>query len=285
MLRQISLQKLTIQVWDSGGDLPTLLFFHGVLRNHQDFYPILAQFSRFYRCVAVDLRGHGASGRNPSQYRVQDYVNDMVEFTEMEFGHGVYLYGHSLGGMIAAAVAARLPHLVRGVIMEDPPFHTMGDRLRSSSLGGYFDGVLDAKLRSQSLQELTRNLSEVQMQDPTTGRTWKLSDVRDQVSIRFAARCLLDVDSDVLLPIVEGRWLEGYNVEETLSKISSPTLILQADGAAGGMLTDEDASFIQSVVPETFLYRMQHIGHLMHWGATEKTVNTSLAFLQSLMSN
>ncbi len=57
--------------------------------------------------VAVDLRGHGASGRGagPEEYRPEDYADDLVETVP----DGVDLaVGHSLGALVLARAVERL---------------------------------------------------------------------------------------------------------------------------------------------------------------------------------
>ena len=68
---------------------------------------------------ALDLRGHGLSARVPSQYRLVDYADDVMQFIEARFDAGPVVYGASLGGMIGILVAARHPERVRALIVGD----------------------------------------------------------------------------------------------------------------------------------------------------------------------
>ena len=97
---------------DSPG--PTLLMLHGVTRCAEDFKPIFDLLAPHWRIVAPDHRGHGGSER-ATGYLVTDYVADAVRFVRDELAAPVFIHGHSLGAMVAAAVAAELPALVRGV--------------------------------------------------------------------------------------------------------------------------------------------------------------------------
>jgi pimeloyl-ACP methyl ester carboxylesterase len=50
----------------------------------------------------------------------------------------------------------------------------------------------------------------------------------------------------VLDPLIAGRWLEGIEWSNVAGRIKCPTVLLQADFAAGGALSDQDAeSFSQ----------------------------------------
>ena len=262
---------------------PPLVLLHGVLRRHQDFVPILPELAFRYHCIAVDHRGHGGSSHVTGQYRVIDYTADVAELIGYLFSvQPVILYGHSLGAMVAAEVAAQCPEHVRALILEDPPFQTMGRRFDATPLAGYFRGLKDAVDAFTDQQDLARKLGEIEITDPASGKFWKLADVRDEVSIRFAAACLTEIDSSVLDPIVAGKWLDGYDEQQIFSEIRCPTLALQADPAAGGMLVDEDVQRMRESIPDFQHVRFPSADHLLHWSRREAVMECVTGFLESL---
>ena len=96
------------------------------------------------------------------------------------------------------------------------------------------------------------------------------------------ASCLAQIDPDVLTPIIEARWLTGYDWEATLKAIHCPTLVLQADTAAGGMLMDADARRAQELIADCTLVRFPQVGHLIHWMSTQELLRHTSCFLESL---
>ena len=120
---------------------PAIVFFHGVTRRWQSFVPLIPALSTRWHIHALDHRGHGQSSRAKFGYLVRDYVHDAVAFVQQQVQGPVVLYGHSLGAMVAAGVAAELPQQVQGAILEDPPFETMGPQISQSALLSYFAGV------------------------------------------------------------------------------------------------------------------------------------------------
>ena len=282
-IKNVSLSKTQISYLDSQTGGAPLVLLHGVLRRHQDFVPILPELTFRYRCIAMDFRGHGESSHVAGQYRVVDYTADTVELIGQLFPHEqVIVYGHSLGGMVAAEVAAKCPDKVRAVILEDPPFQTMGGRIEETPLAGYFRGVKHAVDSFREQRDLARKLGEIKISDPANGKSWKLSDVRDEVSIRFAAACLTRIDKSVLDPIVAGQWLDGYDEQQIFSAIRCPTLALQADLAAGGMLTDEDVARMRDAIHDFQHVRFESAGHLLHWSRRESLMGSVTGFLESL---
>jgi len=85
------------------------------------------------RMIAVDLPGHGESDPRPG-VSVEEYAAVVAEFLiALECGP-VVVIGHSLGGAIALALAARHPALVRGLVLiascvKLPLVDSVGERL------------------------------------------------------------------------------------------------------------------------------------------------------------
>jgi pimeloyl-ACP methyl ester carboxylesterase len=70
------------------------------------------------RAVPPGPDGHGRSDRTP-EYDRDGYVRDAAALLEHLGLDGVVVLGHSLGGLNAYQLAARHPHLVRALVIED----------------------------------------------------------------------------------------------------------------------------------------------------------------------
>lgn len=261
---------------------PPLVLFHGVLRRWSDFAPLLPALTTRWQVFAVDFRGHGESRFATGNYLVTDYVRDAVSVLRDLLSEPSFVYGHSLGAMVAAGAAAELPDRVRGLILEDPPFETMGARIRDTMFHSQFvsyERVLDPDLTTG---QLAAALAEIQIQVPGRAEPVRFGNLRDACTLRYMASCLSLIDHDVLTPIIEGRWLSGYEWETVLSAIQCPTLLLQADTAAGGMLIDDDARRATELMAECVLVKFPQIGHLIHGTAPTELLRYVLNFLESL---
>ena len=98
--------RLHTTTWGSGDRIALLV--HGLMADHRTWRRVGPALSeRGYRVVAVDLRGHGASGRaaGPEEYRPEDYADDLVETLPAGAELAV---GHSLGGLVLALALERL---------------------------------------------------------------------------------------------------------------------------------------------------------------------------------
>jgi pimeloyl-ACP methyl ester carboxylesterase len=109
-------------VVDDGGEGGTpVLFVHGLGGSAGQWREQLSVLRAGCRALALDLRGHGAS--EPSRegaYGIEDYAADVLAVAD-GLGLGCFaLVGHSLGGSVVLAVAARAPERVAAVLLADP---------------------------------------------------------------------------------------------------------------------------------------------------------------------
>ena len=260
---------------------PPLVLLHGVTRRWQSFLPVAADLATRHQLFCVDLRGHGGSSR-ASRYHTIDYVPDIVGLLREHIRQPAVVYGHSLGSMVAAGVAAEVPELVSALVLEDPPFETMGSRIRQTRLHSYFSGVAGILRSGATPLELARDLAEVRMVDPVTNAVQRVSDVRDPVFLKFTGQALAQLDSRVLEPILAGEWLHGYDWHELIPRIAAPTLVLRADPAVGGMLTQDDAVWCREHLRDGTLLDYPGVPHLIHQARPKELATHVLGFLASL---
>ncbi|MFD5409178.1 alpha/beta fold hydrolase [Streptomyces nojiriensis] len=106
---------LHTQTWGEGDRVALLI--HGIMADHRTWRrvgPALADHG--YRVIAVDLRGHGASGRG--EYSPELFADDVVE--TLPAGAELAI-GHSLGGLTLSLAVDRLRPA--RAVFSDPAFH------------------------------------------------------------------------------------------------------------------------------------------------------------------
>lgn len=111
--------KLHLHEWGTGDRLALLV--HGIMADHRTFArtgPALA--ARGYRVLAVDLRGHGATGP-AAPYTLDAFADDLLD--TLPVGAELAL-GHSLGGLALARAAERLAPA--RAVYEDPAWFVPG---------------------------------------------------------------------------------------------------------------------------------------------------------------
>ncbi len=100
-----------------------LVFVHGWLGNAEWWRPTMERFAPSQRVVALDLAGHGQSGRTRTDWTVEHFADDVACVVKaLELEH-VVLLGHSMSGAITVEAARRLGPRVELLV----PVDTLND--------------------------------------------------------------------------------------------------------------------------------------------------------------
>ncbi|WP_018618589.1 alpha/beta fold hydrolase [Spirosoma luteum] len=108
-----------LNVLESGNGPLTLVFLHYFGGSAMEWQFVIAQLADQYRCVAVDLRGHGDSS-SPETYTVGDMADDVQALTQAMGIQDFVLIGHSMSGKVALALASRQPAGLQLVLLLSP---------------------------------------------------------------------------------------------------------------------------------------------------------------------
>ncbi len=106
-----------VDVWE-GGAGPPLLFLHGYERHPGDA-AFLGRFAERHRVWAPEQPGYGTSAGSEEIHDLLDLVLFYRALVQDLDAGPVDLVGHSIGGMIAAEIAAIIPDIVRRLVLVD----------------------------------------------------------------------------------------------------------------------------------------------------------------------
>ena len=107
----------TTYAYTDRGDGPVALFAHGLFVDRTIFDPQVAALEASYRCIVLDMPGHGRSGWRKEGWTLDDVADDLALFIEEGQLGPVSFVGQSQGGMIALRLAARRPDLVSHLVL------------------------------------------------------------------------------------------------------------------------------------------------------------------------
>lgn len=120
-----------------------LVFLHYFGGSSQEWNGMTAAMGDEYSCLALNLRGHGGTGDSDGYARGIDALVDDVAAEIKEAGLTEYVVvGHSMGGKVALALAARQPGALRGLFLLAPSPPTpepISDKDRAESLADWGD--------------------------------------------------------------------------------------------------------------------------------------------------
>jgi pimeloyl-ACP methyl ester carboxylesterase len=105
----------------------TLVFVHGWTCDRNYWRHQMDAFQGEYRVIAVDLAGHGASGKGRTVWSIPNFANDVAAVVRAVDAKDVVLIGHSLGGPVAVEAGLLVPDRVIGVIGVDAFFDGWAD--------------------------------------------------------------------------------------------------------------------------------------------------------------
>lgn len=199
------------QYWQPMGDPRAVIcLIHG-LGEHSGRYDHLAEFynGKGYLVAAFDLRGHGKSGGQlghyPNLQAVMDDIQNFLEKLETENPDlPVFLYGHSLGGVMVLNYVLQNRNHIKAVIATSPGLAT-GQKVAEwkLTLGKLLYSIVPTFTMPNGLD--VNNISR----DPDVVQKY-ISDplVHDKVTAKFgldfinAGQFALDHASEINLPIL-----------------------------------------------------------------------------------
>ena len=112
--------ELAFGYWPGRG--APVVALHGLTSTYVSFMGVAERLAGRRPLFALDLRGRGDSDKPSGPYGMVQHSRDVAcAMRALGFGPSV-IVGHSMGAFIAAALAAREPELVAGLILVDGGF-------------------------------------------------------------------------------------------------------------------------------------------------------------------
>jgi pimeloyl-ACP methyl ester carboxylesterase len=214
---------------------PPVLLLHGLGVGGSVFQAFARRLLPHLAAVAPDLRGHGQSDAPPSGYTPKDYALDMAELLQDGFGQGAPVIGHSLGALVALALADLRPELVDWLVLLDPP---LDRELRNTEIESVY------RLRREPPGELEAYLLE---RNPGGGKLLAES----------LARLFRQASDAAFEAMLDARPFDAPPVNQE-------TLVIQADPTRGGVLGDAAARAFVDRLPRGKLLKIPGGTHALH---------------------
>lgn len=94
-----------------------MVLLHGNGEDSSYFVHQIAHFSKSYRVIAIDTRGHGQSPRGEKPFAIKQFAEDLIDFLDAINIAKVVILGFSDGGNIALEFALKYPERVEKLIL------------------------------------------------------------------------------------------------------------------------------------------------------------------------
>ena len=189
---------------------PALVFIHCWACNRHFWDNQVAEFSKTYRVVTIDLPGHGESGQGRKNYSVESYGDDVKAVVTKLNLKRVVLVGSSMGGPIALEATKRMPDRVVAIVPVDT-LQNVEDKLPPDQLDAVF------KQMQADFKSATTSLLNQFFFSPTTPIA-----VRERIINETIAQ-----KPEVVLPILKAVF--SYDAAPGLREVKVPIRAINAD--------------------------------------------------------
>ena len=113
-----TINGITLSYQDQGQGAP-LILIHAFPLSSAMWEPQVREFSKNYRVIAPDLRGHGESDAPLWSFTLDDYAEDICELLRhLGIAHATFV-GLSMGGYTLLALYRKFPELVERMVLSD----------------------------------------------------------------------------------------------------------------------------------------------------------------------
>lgn len=132
-----------------------LILLHGNGEDHEYFIHQIKYFSRYYRVIAIDTRGHGKSPRGEAPFTIRQFADDLYQFMKQHDIPRANILGFSDGGNIALIFALKYPEYVKKLILNGANLNPKG--VKASVQIPIVIGFKTASIFARRSEEAKRN--------------------------------------------------------------------------------------------------------------------------------
>ncbi len=259
--RQFQAADVCIHYVEGPPNGPPLVLLHGLTRDWSSFSVLFPALVPRFHVFALDLRGHGESGRVKNGYQISAMAADVSEFLEKNLPAGAAVFGHSLGAMVGMAAAADQP-AVSALIVGD-------SLITPSNLAGVYDSLFAQLhallLRGGSEQELAREIGKIEFHFPGIAEGIRLEELPGNTGAVLLgwAHTVIRTDPEALQMTLDRSCHSGWDPERILPRICCPVLLLQGNPELDALLTDADLAQAKKLLPRSEQVKFPLLGHAL----------------------
>jgi 3-oxoadipate enol-lactonase len=241
----IDIDGIRLNVLDEGTGHP-VLFLHGLGGSWRDWEPQLDSFSRQYRVIVPEHRGHGRSDRPLGRYSIARFAADVdMLCRRLDIDH-CYVVGLSMGGMIAQHLGLARPELVDALVLADTSASvdsSTGELLRGVVAGIRQDGMAIVQTLAESL--MGNALSAVGLRPDLVRNNLRESSGNDPYAYANALWALTE-----------------HDLSDQLAMLRPPTLVLR--GEHDPLVDEKGMVELAEAIPSAEFVTVAAAGHLVN---------------------
>jgi pimeloyl-ACP methyl ester carboxylesterase len=232
-----------------------VVFVHGLTFSGSTWGPVVDRLSDRFRCVAVDLPGHGRSPGLPhSMEEVAHQIHGLM--TDLGIERPV-IVGHSWAGIMATIYAATFP--VAGVVNVDQPLHT-GPWLRMLR---QIEPSLRGPNFAATFEPIRQTIGVELLPEPLRSSTLASQTVRQDLVLAYWDEAFRRSPDDLQVLL-----------DETARSITVPYLAV-----FGHRLAEDERAGLQDRIARLELEEWPDRGHMVHLMEPDRFAHRVAAFV------
>lgn len=251
-------------VYDDSGPreaLPVMLL-HGLSMSRLTWGEFGDRLADRLRVLRLDLRGHGDADRAPDDYTIPAYASDIATFCERVVGRPVALVGHSLGGMVAACLAATRPDLVTRAVLLDPPLFIFEPETWPRTIGAQLiPTVHQVILAARSTPDPEEAARQALHELPSLSGQGTMADARGPLASEQQAQAWAQADPEAFEPLLA---LEPWGDHDVDSPIEPAVMVIRADPELGPAFAAEHEARFRHLAPAAHFVVAEGCSHVVH---------------------
>lgn len=246
---------------------PPLVLLHGTGGHAEAYTRNFAALSEHFHVIAFDFGGHGYTTHATRDLHIADYVTQTIGVLDSFGFESAHLSGESLGGWVAARLAAQHPTRVRRMVLNTP--------------GG--------TLANEAVMDRIRTLSQAAADDPSEERIrarleWLMADPASVTDELVAVRRTIYsrpgfADSMRHLLCLQHMATRQQNLltDAELASITAPTLVVWTSNDPSGPAAE--GMMIRDRIPGAGFHYIDRAGHWPQWEQADEFNRIHIEFL------
>ncbi|MGC9348436.1 MAG: alpha/beta fold hydrolase [Anaerolineae bacterium] len=244
----------------TGGPKPQVVLCHGFSDDGACWTSLAKSLEDDYDVTMIDARCHGQSSAPESDNNADAMAADLAGFIEAMSLDQPAVAGHSMGARYTQLFAAKYPHLLRGLILEDPPWCDPGEERARRSDPGRME-----RLQAFKEQSLEEGVAACEAEYPN----WEPG----TCELYFRAKQALNFNH------FTGAVPDATTWQESLPDVKCPVLMFTGDPELGAIVTEEIFAIAKSLAPQIERVHVPGVGHHIRYAAPQPFAEATRAFL------